>query len=214
MSQLPILFSFRRCPYAIRARLAIKVSTVPVELREVVLADKPKEMLLCSPKGTVPVLQLVDASVVDESRDIMLWALTQNDPQNWLPSNASEEKETFRLINVNDDEFKACLDKYKYADRFPEQSVEFYRQQGEGFLRQLEERLGESTYLLGDKISLADMAIFPFIRQFAHVDKPWFDQSEYKKLQRWLEHLLASPLFNEVMHKYPKWTNGQAVQVF
>jgi glutathione S-transferase len=120
----------------------------------------------------------------------------------------------FRLISVNDDEFKPCLDRYKYADRFPEQSVEFYRQQGEGFLLQLEDSLNKSAYLFGDKISLADMAIFPFIRQFAHVDKSWFEQSGYKKLERWSEQLLASPLFKDVMHKYPKWTNEQAVLVF
>jgi len=214
MCQLPILFSFRRCPYAMRARLAVKASTIQVALREVVLADKPSEMLLCSPKGTVPVLQLPDGSVVDESLDIMLWALKQHDPQSWLPSNEHDEEETFRLINFNDTEFKAWLDKYKYADRFPECSIEFYRQQGEGFLLQLEEKLDKSTYLVGDKISLADMAIFPFIRQFAHVDKPWFDQSEYKKLQDWLQQLLDLPLFNEVMKKYPRWTCEQAPLVF
>lgn len=213
-SPLPILFSFRRCPYAIRARLAVKASTVQVALREVVLADKPSEMLLCSPKGTVPVLQLADSAVIDESLDIMLWALKQHDPQKWLPSNVRDEKDTFHLIGFNDKEFKPWLDKYKYADRFPEYSMEYYRQQGEGFLLQLEERLDKSAYLMGDKISLADMAVFPFIRQFAHVDKHWFDQSEYKKLQDWLQQLLGLPLFNEVMQKYPKWTCEQAPLVF
>lgn len=213
-SSLPILFSFRRCPYAIRARLAVKASTVQVALREVVLADKPSELLLCSPKGTVPVLQLADGAVIDESLDIMLWALKQHDPLKWLPSNVRDEQDTFHLIGFNDKEFKPWLDKYKYADRFPEYSLEYYRQQAEGFLLQLEERLDRNTYLMGGEISLADMAVFPFIRQFAHVDKRWFDQSEYKKLKDWLQQLLDLPLFNQVMQKYPKWTCEQAPLVF
>lgn len=214
MSELPVLFSFRRCPYAIRARLAIKACGIKVELREVLLADKPEEMLRCSPKGTVPVLQLADTSVIDESLDIMLWALSQSDPQGWSPASEQKEKETFRLIEVNDEEFKPWLDKYKYSDRHPEQSKVYYRQQGECFLRQLEMKLNKTRYLLGDKISLVDMAIFPFIRQFAYVDKAWFDQTEHKMLQSWLESLLSLPLFHEVMEKYPKWTNGQNPLIF
>ncbi|MBL4608262.1 MAG: glutathione S-transferase [Pseudomonadales bacterium] len=214
MNHLPILYSFRRCPYAIRTRLAVKSSGIHVALREVVLANKPKEMLACSPKGTVPVLQLVDGTVIDESRDIIMWALEQSDPQSWLPNHVHDEKETLRLIDCNDYEFKLYLDKYKYADRFPEQSIEYYRQQAEVFLRQLEDKLHNNLYLLGNDISLADIAIFPFIRQFAHVDKNWFDQSEYKKLQKWLAYFLALPLFNDVMKKYPRWTDDQAVLAF
>jgi len=212
MEQLPILYSFRRCPYAIRARLAIKVSNVQVELREVVLADKPKEMLACSAKGTVPVLQLVDGTVIDESLDIILWALKQNDPDNGL--SYSHYREASSLIEFNDTEFKEQLDHYKYADRFPEQTMETYREKGEEFLQRLEEKLNEHAYLAGDKLSMLDMAIFPFIRQFAYVDKIWFDQSEYKKLQVWLEALLTSPLFNDVMKKHLKWhINSQPVIV-
>ena len=140
MPQLPILYSFRRCPYAIRARLAIYVSNTKVELREVKLADKPKELISCSPKGTVPVLQLTDGTIIDESKDIMLWALNKNDPNNWLVSRKVEKQETNRLIDINDNEFKQYLDHYKYADRFPEQTIEYYRQQGEVFLQLLEKK--------------------------------------------------------------------------
>lgn len=135
IKQLPILYSFRRCPYAIRARLAIKVSSINIELREVQLSNKPKELLECSPKGTVPVLQLPDGAVIDESYDIMLWALKQHDPQKWLPKNLDDLLEMDRLINFNDGEFKQHLDHYKYADRFPQQSMDNYRQQAELFYK-------------------------------------------------------------------------------
>ena len=211
---IPILYSFRRCPYAIRARLAIKASNIQVELREVVLADKPKELLICSPKGTVPVLVLTDDTVIDESRDIMWWALTQQDPHNWLGSTDTQWDEMNHLIDINDTEFKQHLDHYKYADRFPEQSAECYRQQAESFLQQLEAKLRKNQYLMTDKISLADMAIFPFVRQFAFVDKKWFEQTEYKKLQIWLDNVLADKLFIEVMQKYSRWLPGDKVQQF
>ena len=211
---IPILYSFRRCPYAIRARLAIKVSNIQVELREVLLADKPKALLDCSPKGTVPVLVLPDETVIDESLDIMWWALTQQDPQNWLGSTGTQRDKMNRLIDSNDTKFKQHLDHYKYADRFPEQSMEYYRQQAESFLLQLEENLRKNQYLITDKMSLADMAIFPFVRQFAFVDKKWFEQSEYKNLQIWLNNLLADKLFIEVMQKYSRWLPGDIVQRF
>lgn len=210
-SNLPILYSFRRCPYAIRARLAIKVSAIEVELREVLLADKPNEMLALSPKGTVPVLVLQDGSVIDESRDIMLWALCQNDPENWLQGNTGEIN---NLIDWNDNEFKQQLDHYKYADRFPEFSCETYRQRGEGFLQELEKRLHRHLYLTANTVSMADMAIFPFIRQFAFVDKEWFDQSKYTKLKLWLEQMLASEIFSGVMIKYQRWQSNTEGDVF
>jgi len=205
MPQLPVLYSFRRCPYAIRARLAINVSNTKVELREVKLADKPKELIACSPKGTVPVLQLTNGTIIDESKDIMLWALKVNDPNNWLLSGTVEKQETNRLIDINDNEFKQYLDHYKYADRFPEQTMEYYRQQGEVFLQSLEKKLNETKYLISDTISLADMAIFPFIRQFAYVDKDWFDQTDYKKLQAWLNYFLNTSIFKKTMEKQPVW---------
>ena len=212
MPQLPILYSFRRCPYAIRARLAINISNIKVELREVKLADKPDELLVCSPKGTVPVLQLADGRAIDESRDIMMWALKKHDPQNWLPNGTFEKEETKKLIEFNDNDFKQHLDHYKYADRFPEKTMEFYRQTGEIFLEQLENKLNNTKFLIGDAVSLADMAIFPFIRQFAYVDKDWFDQSKYKKLQGWLNYLLATPLFKMIMIKHPVWLSGDNIK--
>ena len=213
-NNLPTLYSFRRCPYAIRARLAIKYSKIIVELREVLLAEKPKEMLNCSAKGTVPVLQLMNGEVIDESLDIMKWALQYNDPENWIPENVEEIKVTQQLIDINDNEFKQHLDHYKYADRFPEQPMEYYRNQAESFLRILENKLNQNEFLIADKISLADVAIFPFIRQFVYVDKNWFDQSDYKKLQLWLEYFLTLDLFESVMEKYPRWQSGDEVQYF
>lgn len=213
-NKLPILYSFRRCPYAIRARLAIKVSKIQVELREVVLADKPEAMLALSPKGTVPVLVLADGAVIDESRDIMLWALNQNDPHNWLSKYNDKLSETNALIRFNDYEFKRHLDHYKYADRFPECPMEYYRQQGEVFLRQLDTRLNQKPFLLGDTLSMVDMAIFPFIRQFAFVDKPWFKQTPYQQLHNWLDTILSSDLFNQVMIKQPQWKEGGDITYF
>ena len=201
----PILYSFRRCPYAIRARLALRVSGIQVELREVVLSDKPAAFLACSEKATVPVLILDEQHVIDESLDIMYWALEKNDPKDWLVQEPGLQEVTEHLINYNDNEFKTHLDHYKYFDRFPEYSMEYYREQGEIFLADLEARLNKTNYLLGQRPTLVDMAIFPFIRQFAHVDKNWFDQSQYTRLQAWLTQLLEGSLFASVMVKYEQW---------
>jgi len=201
----PILYSFRRCPYAMRARLAIKSSHAIVELREIVLKNKPESMLAYSPKGTVPVLVLAQKKVIEESLDIMLWALELNDPERCLPGSQAQRNEMLALIQKNDFEFKASLDRYKYADRFPEHPEAFYRQQGEIFLRELELRLTENNFLFGEHFSFADMAIFPFIRQFAHVNLAWFEQANYPKLQNWLNILKASALFLSIMKKYPAW---------
>lgn len=210
----PILYSFRRCPYAIRARLAIKISQIQVVLREVVLADKPHEMLALSPKGTVPVLVLDNSKVIDESMDIMMWALNQNDPDRWILNNKDKQDETNALIVVNDTEFKQHLDHYKYADRYPENTIEYYRQQAQSFLQQLEEHLSQTTFILSDHLSMVDMAIFPFIRQFAFVDKSWFDRLPYKNLQLWLEYILTSDLFTQVMMKKEQWKEGDAEILF
>ena len=215
MSDMPVLYSFRRCPYAIRARLAIAQSAMPVLLREVVLKAKPSEMLASSPKGTVPVLVLSDGQVIDESLDIMHWALRQSDPDHWLPEQGSPEAEQCSaLITDNDGPFKHYLDRYKYADRYPEQAAEFYREKAREYLKPLEQRLCSHRYLLGEQISLADAALWPFIRQFAHVDKAWFDQVELPGLQRWLDAFLTSPLFISVMKKYPAWQSGEAAVEF
>lgn len=208
---LPILYTFRRCPYAMRARLALSISEVQVEAREVILSNKPKELIDCSAKATVPVLHLIDKSVIDESLDIMLWALEQNDPQSWLPSSAYDKEETNRLIAFNDSEFKPCLDKYKYASRFPEEEIDSYREQGVVFLKTLEEKLSKNSFLINASVSLADMAIFPFIRQFAYVDIDWFEKSEYKNLQTWLNELLHSQLFHQVMIKQPQWSSNHSL---
>ena len=170
------LYSFRRCPYAMRARLGIVFAELNVELREIELKNKPAPMLAISPKGTVPVLQLsasdgTSGRVLEESQDILMWALERHDPQGLLDTDLSRAQ---ALIQQNDDEFKYWLDRYKYADRHPQQTQLEYRQQGEVFLQQLEQLLTEHSYLLGDRISVADIAIMPFVRQFAHVDREVF----------------------------------------
>lgn len=208
----PILYSFRRCPYAIRARLAIKVSGIKVQLREVILRAKPVEMLKISPKGTVPVLQLPDGRIIDESIDIMYWALAQHDMDAWLDAECLQE--ITNLVKQNDNEFKYYLDRYKYADRYPQHSPLYYRQRAEVVLQHLECRLGLQRYLLRDNISFADIAIFPFVRQFAYVDKTWFYCSEYKNLQRWLDALLESDLFLSVMSKQQAWKTGDPLTLF
>ena len=162
---LPVLYSFRRCPYAIRARMALLYSSINVELREVLLRDKPPSMLAASAKGTVPVLLLPDGRVLDQSRDIMLWALDSSDPQQWY--NEALAEPINRLIDHNDNQFKTHLDHYKYWDRYPAESQQFYRSQAEEFLMELESLLSSRDYLLADRITLADIALFPFIRQFA-----------------------------------------------
>jgi len=210
---LPILYSFRRCPYAIRARLAIAVSQQAVQLREIELKHKPAALLTVSPNKTIPVLQFGDPchqpSVLTESLDIMIWALSKHDPQHWL---AAPLKEMLLLIEKNDHEFKPWLDKYKYADRYPEHDKNYYREQAEVFLIRLEKRLAETPYFYGQHATLADMAIFPFIRQFANVDQHWFQHSAYKQLNRWLHHLINTSLFAACMQKYPTWLNsGKAI---
>jgi len=203
-SEQPVLYSFRRCPYAMRARLALHYADQAVEHREVVLRDIPQQMIDISSKATVPVMQLADDTVIDESLDIALWALEQQDPQKLLGS-LSQLSDMLALINENDNDFKSWLDRYKYADRHPEESIETYRQEGEVFLQKLEERLARHPYLFGTEIRLADIAIMPFVRQFAHVDKRWFEAADYPNLQRWLSEWLASDSFTKIMIKYPQW---------
>ncbi|HSH54313.1 MAG TPA: glutathione S-transferase [Methylotenera sp.] len=199
---VPILYSYRRCPYAMRARMALKYAGIAVEIREISLKDKPQSMLNVSPKATVPVLVLADGTVLEESLDIMHWALQQNDKSNWLSADSERSQ---ALIAENDGSFKQALDKYKYAIRFPEQAAETYREQGEVFLRKLESLLSESKFLLADHISLADIAIFPFIRQFSSVDTAWFETARYPKLQIWLKGLVESELFLSIMEKQPTY---------
>ena len=205
---LPILYSFRRCPYAIRARLALHVSGIAHELREVSLRNKPDCLLRASPKGSVPVLVLPEDRVIDESWDIMQWALQQRDPENWLGSQNRHLDAAASLVAVNDSRLKAALNRYKYADRHPEHPQAYYRSQGEAFLQQLEDCLRANVCLDGPALSIADVAIFPFIRQFAGVDQTWFDQSPYPKLRDWTAALCHSSLFVDVMCKQDVWQAG------
>ena len=207
-NMLPVLYSFRRCPYAMRARLALYSSRAAVELREVDLRDKPASMLAASPKGSVPVLVLPDGEVIDESWDIMKWALHQHDPAGWLGENDSYVEAATQLVIENDTAFKHHLNRYKYPDRHPEYPQTHYRSEAEVFLLQLENRLGISDFLLSDEISIADAALFPFIRQFAEVDKAWFAQSPYSSLRRWLAFFLGSESFAAIMEKYSVWHIG------
>lgn len=213
-TQTPILYSFRRCPYAMRARMAIASAGLTVQLREVVLKNKPPEMISTSPKATVPIIDDAEAGVLEESLDIMLWALAKSDPEHWLPSDDAARSVTESLITACDENFKPWLDKYKYADRHPEHTAEYYREQGELFIQQLIQRLKNHRYLIDDQPRLADIAIFPFVRQFAHVDRNWFDSSEYAAVQRWYRQLHESDTFLSVMQKYPAWQNGDAVTLF
>ena len=195
------LFSFRRCPYAMRARMALRYAGVPVEIVEVSLKNKPAEMLALSPKGTVPVLN-ADGVVIDESLQIMRWALAQNDPDDWLlAGDAFAALWMEKLIEGNDQIFKSALNRYKYAERYPERPMEAYRAEGALFLQKLDELLEGRDYLLADHPSLADIALLPFVRQFAHVDREWFAQTPYVRLQAWLQRLLESELFTSIMKK-------------
>lgn len=192
--------------------MALKVSGLRIELREILLADFPVQALQASTKQmddiTVPILQLDNNIVIEESWDIVKWATQQNDPENWLGKNGKHLNQTEILVESNDFSFKPNLDRYKYADRYPDFPQAHYRAACEEFISELEERLGVTRYLLGDDKSVADIALFPFIRQFSMVDTNWFQQSEYYAVQRWLEQLIATPLFQHIFRKLPVWTVG------
>lgn len=208
MSALPVLYSFRRCPYAMRARLALAVSGQVCELREVVLRNKPQGLLQASPKATVPVLVLADGQVLEQSLDIMLWALRQRDPEGWLkPSHCSLE-DMLALIGECDGHFKQALDRCKYPNRHPESDTALARTQAVEWLLGLEARLAQRPFLFGNHAALADMAIAPFIRQFAGIDAVWWDSKPLPHLQTWLARWQASSLFESVMHKLPGWVEG------
>lgn len=199
---LPILYSYRRCPYAMRARMALQYSGVKVDIREISLRDKPRHMLAISPKATVPVLWLPDGRVIDESLDIVYWALSQNDEDGWLKVDLSATKQ---LIQENDSRFKSTLDAYKYPERYPEKTQVEYRADGELFLQALEMLLAKNSGLFGQMPTLADIAIFPFVRQFKGVDSHWFNAAPYPKLNNWLTALIESDLFVRIMQKNPTY---------
>ena len=214
MTPLPTLYSFRRCPYAMRARHALIASRQTVVLREVVLRDKPAEMLEASPKGTVPVLVLPDGTVLEESLDIMAWALAQADPDGWCIEEPSDGSDADSLIARNDGPFKHHLDRYKYANRYEGADATQHRDAAEAVLADLDARLLTRPFLLGDRFTRADAALLPFVRQFANADRSWFDATPYPALQRWLASYLASPGFAAVMFRVPQWQPGQDEVLF
>jgi glutathione S-transferase len=214
ISAYPILYSFRRCPYAMRSRLALIASGRVCELREVVLRDKPQEMLDVSPKGTVPVLIDLDGRVIDESIDIMLWALAKNDPEKWLMPEQGSVAEMLELIAEFDDRFKYHLDRYKYPNRYEGADAETHRASGALYLDRLNAMLSATTYLFGNYLALADRAIAPFVRQFAHVDRTWFNEQSWPHLQAWLTAFVDSEIYNIAMQKYSKWESGNAGVIF
>ena len=210
MPDLPILYSFRRCPYAMRARMALAASGEEVMLREVLLRDKPSELLAASPKATVPVLVLSDGGVIEESLDVMQWALEYRDPLGWLDNAALKSD----WISACDGDFKHWLDRYKYADRHPEHTAEDYRKNAEAFIQKLEDRLSGADWVVGDAASAVDVALFPFVRQFAGVEPSWWQQAPYSHVRQWLENWLNSALFSAIMAKYPRWESGHPGERF
>ena len=208
----PILYSFRRCPYAMRARMAIHISGQKCELREVLLRDKPPSMLEYSPKGTVPVLILQDGNVIDESLDVIDWALNLNDPDDWQRS--KDTKKTKELIKINDGEFKYHLDRYKYSKRYDNEDPEFHRRKCLKFIESINNELNNSKYIFDDNISYADIVVLPFIRQFRIADIEWFASLPYDNLKKWLSSFLGSSLLNSIMKKYDLWKEGDKSIVF
>ncbi len=206
----PILYSLQNCPYAMRARLAILKSQQTVLIRAIVMKNKPAEMLALSPKGTVPVLvpgsEQPNIHVIDESLDIMLWALNLSDPDNLLyAEDAKALPEMLAIINENDQQFKPNLERYKRAKRFHGDDEEACRLQCEPFIQALEERLSQQPFLMGSTPSLLDFALLPFVRQYSRVNRQHYRDSAYTHLKNWLKHHLQSRLFAKAMLKYPLW---------
>ena len=211
-NNLPILYSFRRCPYAMRARMAIHISSQKCEIREVLLRDKPTSMLEYSSKGTVPVLVLQSGEVIDESLDVIDWALNLNDPDNWQRSKDNEK--TKELIKINDGEFKHHLDRYKYSKRYDNEDPEFHRKKCLSFIKKVNSELQNSKYIFDDEISYIDISLLPFIRQFRIADNEWFDELPYENVKSWLSNFLNSELLKSIMSKYDLWKEGDEVTIF
>lgn len=218
----PVLYSFRRCPYAMRARLALRVSQQVCELREVVLADKPPALLAASPKATVPVLVLPPDTVnggfevIEQSLDIMQWALQRHDPEHWLPHGEALAL-SLQLIAQCDGEFKQHLDRYKYPQRYELAHLsaqDMPREKGAAWLKQLEALLQVNTFLTAPHFSLADAALAPFVRQFAHTNPAWFASQPWPRLNTWLVNFEGSTAFQAVMKKHSQWSPDQAAVLF
>ncbi len=213
-SNLPILYTFRRCPYAMRGRMALHVCGQAFEWREILLRDKPAAMLEASDKGTVPTLVLGEDKVIDESLDVMLWALSINDPEGWLPINAMDRAVTYELIERNDGPFKAHLDRYKYAYRYDDVDGTEHRTAGFETILDLESRLKNQAFLAGETMGLADYAIFPFIRQFRIADMEWFDAQDIPHVHKWLQAAMASEIFEAIMVKRAPWKVGDTPIIY
>nr|WP_321458490.1 glutathione S-transferase [uncultured Cohaesibacter sp.] len=213
-NRLPILYSFRRCPYAMRARMGLYASGTVVELREIVLRDKPAHMLEISPKGTVPVLLLPDGTVLDESLDIMIWALKQNDPHGWLEQEEGSLDDALALIEEMNGSFKHHLDRYKYSSRYEDADEVVHRSMAMIALASLQARLELSPQLFGARASLTDIALFPFVRQFANTDREWFDAHAPVAIRKWLVEHETSDLFVGIFSKWPVWREGDPVTLF
>lgn len=212
---LPVLYSLQHCPYAMRARLGILLAQQPVMLRAITMHNKPAEMLTASPKGTVPVLVVDSDTVIDESLDIMLWALNINDPQNLLYSDQADAlPKMLKIIEENDTEFKPSLENYKRAKRFHHESEEADRLECEPFIQRLESRLNKHDFFMGSTPSLLDYALLSFIRQFSKVNRALFRDGPYTNLQSWLNHHLQSRLFAKAMFKYPLWLDNHEALIF
>ncbi|MEO7242101.1 MAG: glutathione S-transferase [Variovorax sp.] len=203
----PVLYSFRRCPFAMRARVALVASGQRCWLREVHLRDKPAELIAASAKATVPVLVLTEGGVIEESLEIMLWALGRHDPHHWLKPAMPEMR---ALIADCDGPFKRHLDGYKYGVGDDSRDPLAQRACGAEFLERLEERLTGTAHLFGDSAALADWAVMPFVRQFAQVDTAWFGTQPWPGLRRWLAGLTASALWRACMRKEAPWRPGDA----
>ena len=215
LMSLPILYSLRQCPYAMRARLGLLLAQQSVMLRDIVMTNIPKEIFTASSKGEVPVLVLDNGTVIDESIDIMRWALNKNDPQDLLyKKNPYLIDEIQDFIHHNDNEFVDALKKYKAASRYHDDAEVEHRQQCETFIKDIEVRLSRHEYIFDDEPSLADYAILPFIRQFSRVDRKWYLQSPYPKLRKWLERHYNNPLFSKAMKKYPQWLDTKENVLF
>ena len=212
--KLPILYSFRRCPYAMRARLALLASGIQCELREVVLRNKPAEFLTTSPKATVPVLVTPNGEVIEQSWDIMMWALRQHDPAHWLPSDANVFERGMQLLHRCDGEFKQQLDRYKYPQRHGLEDGTAARDEAMFFLANLESLLKQQRYLFNSSIGIFDAAILPFVRQFAHVNIDWFAAQPLPSVQAWLSAFENSTDFKRATTVYPAWADNSPTTVF
>ena len=208
MLSIPILYSFHQCPFCLRARVALKYASLKIILRDVELNNLPAEALAVSSHATVPSLVINDDEYLDESWDIVKWAVQQDDSDNWLGEDNAYLQDAEMLLEINDHSFKEDLKGYKDREHHPEQPMPYYRQRGEEFLEELNEMLVENNFLLAPHITIADIGVFPLVREFAMVDKVWFDKTPYPKLQAWLENIIDSEWFKAAMQENEIWQAG------